>query len=367
MTLNKLALAPAGEVLTGTLGALNAVLGETVDALNYQSVSIQISGTWVGTITFYVSNDKVTWFGKTMYSTVNAPVGSSTGNNMFSADLGARYFRIAMTAYTSGSASINMAFSGAGYEMVQATQPVSGTVTVNGSVTANPNLVEQVETTTNLGASATYTGAARDMGTTVAARRTLLRPVISHTAGSTPGSLILQESTDGTTWRETRRSPIPSDSSYRSFEWPLHLRYYRLLFINGATAQTAFFLQTVATQGEGGTMDMKNNLSFLLSTTALTASQTFTGPVLDLGDNHTWDKIMARVNFGTASATCSVRLESSHDGTTWAYNAASVVTTTTADVLYVTRSVIERYHRIVVINGATAQASNQISVALVSL
>lgn len=361
MALNKLSLAPAGEVLTGTIGALNAVLGGAVDALNYQSVSIQITGTWSGTLTFQVSNDNVNWITKTMYSPSLNASATTTANNIFSADIGSRYFRAQMTSYASGTASVTIAFSGAGYETLRDTQPISG------SVTANPNLVEQVETSTNLGASATYTGAARDMGTTVATRRTLLRPVILHTAGNTPGSLVLQESTDGTTWRETRRAPIPSDASYRSFEWPLHLRYYRLLFINGATAQTAFFLQTVATQGEGGTMDMKNNLSFLLSTTALTASQTFTGPVLDLGDNHTWDKIIARVNLATASTTCSVRIESSHDGTTWAYNSASQVTTTTADVLYVTRTVVERYHRVVVVNGSTAQASNQITAALVSL
>ena len=360
MAINKIALATAGQEVTGSLGALNATL--QFDALNFQSVSLQISGTFVGTVTFEVSNDGVNWGQKAMVpSTMGGPVTTATGPGMWACDVGARYFRVRMSAYTSGSATITLEFSAASQSNNISTQ------TVSGSVTANPNLVEQAESTTNLAASATYTGASRDMGTTVAARRTLLRPMVMHNAGVNPGTLVLQESTNGSTWLETRRVPIPSDGSYRTFEWPLHLRYYRLLFINGATAQTGFFLQTVATQGEGGTMDAKSNLSFLLSTTALGASATFTSPTLDLGDNHIWNTVRARVNLATASTTATVRLESSHDGTIWTASAAGTVTTTAAGLIIFERPITERYLRIVVVNGSTAQASNQISLALISL
>lgn len=361
MTVNRLNMAPAGEVVTGALGAVNSSVGGAVDALNYQSASVQVAGTFVGTIVAQVSNDGVNWVTKQLISAAGGTVTSMTAATLAGADIGARYFRVLMTAWTSGSAAVTLEFSAASIANSLATQSVAGTIT------ANPNQVEQAETTANLAANGVYTGASRDMGTTVASRRTLLRPLIMHNAGTTPGTLVLEESTDGTTWRETRRTPVPSDASFRSFEWPLHLRYYRLRFINGAAAQTGFFLQTVAVQGEGGTMDAKNNLSFLLSTAALGAGATFTGPALDLGDNHIWDTVRARVNLGTASSTATVTIQSSHDGTTWANSPAAQATATTAGIVALERPITERYIRIVVTNGATAQASNQISLALVSL
>lgn len=353
---------PMAVVLTDTLNSLNDVAFGDYDALDYQSVYVQITGTYVATIAFEVSNDGVNWVAKNLVNAGSGLGSSTTTNNVFSGDIGARYFRVRMSAFTSGSATVTLAFS-----VMSQFNPI-GTQTVQGTVNANLyGVAEQAETTTNLAASATYTGATRDLGSTATGRTTLIRPVVLHTAGSNPGSLVLQESTDGTTWRETRRVPVPSDASYRTFEFPIHLRYYRFLFINGATAQTAFFLQAIRSQGEGGTMDAKSNLSFLLSTTALAASGTFTGPTLDLGDNHIWNTARARVNLGTASTTVTIRIESSHDGTTWAASAAGTTTTTAAGLVVLERPVTERYIRLVVVNGATAQASNQITLNLVSL
>ncbi len=244
----------------------------------------------------------------------------------------------------------------------------SGTQAISGTITATlAGVAEQTESSTNLAGGASYTGASRDAGSTASTRTTLIRPMVMHTAGLTPGTLILQESTDAATWRETRRVPIPSDSSYRSFEWPLHMRYYRLVFTNGATAQTGFYLHAVRSQGEGGTMDSHNNLNFLLSTTALGASSTFTGPTLDLGDNHIWSDVFARVNLGTASTTSTIRIESSTDGTIWTSVAADTISTTAAGLFTIQRPVLARYLRLVVVNGATLQASNQFSMTLLSL
>lgn len=350
-------------VLTDTLDSLNdTAFGTFMDALDYASVTIQVAGTWAGTISFQVSNDGVNWVSKNVVTATSGITSSTTSNNVFSTDIAARYFRAAMTAYTSGSATITAGFSTQSIANNIGTQSVSGTINANTS-----GVVEQAETSTNLAANATYTGGTRDLGTTVSTRSTLVRPMIMHTAGNTPGMLILQESTDGATWRETRRTPVPSDTSYRSFEWPVHMRYYRLLFTNGATAQTGFYLHAVRSQGEGGTMDAKNNLSFLLSTAALAASATFTSPTLDLGDNHIWDTVRARVNLGTASTTTTVTIQSSHDGTSWANSPAAQVQTTAAGIVSIERPITERYLRLVVVNGATTQASNQMTLALVSL
>lgn len=245
----------------------------------------------------------------------------------------------------------------------------SGTQAISGSVTAVVSGVsEQAETSTNLAANATYTGTSRDLGTTSSTRPTLIRPMVMHNAGLTPGTLILQESTDASTWRETRRTPVPSDSSYRTFEWPIHMRYYRLLFTNGATAQTGFYLHAVRVQGEAGTMDAKNNLSFLLSTTALSASGTFTSATLDLGDNHIWDMVRLRVHTDQASATDGIRIETSHDGTNWGYSVSGSLTKTAdARIVGIERPITERYIRLVVANGTTAQTFLRATLALVSL
>jgi hypothetical protein len=362
MALTKLGLAPAGEVISGTINALNGTVGAAVDGLNYQSVSVQISGTWAGTITFQVSNDGTNWVSRNMVSSLSVLAATTTSNNIFSSDIAARYFRAIFTAYTSGTATVTIDFGGASVSNNPATQAVSG------NLGATPRgVTESVETSTNLAAGATYTGASRDTSSDVAVRPTIIRPMVMHLAGQNHGTLILQESTDGTTWRETRRTPVPSDGSYYTFEWTLHLRYYRLLFINGATAQTGFYLHALRIQGDGGSIDARAMLSFLLSTAALGASATFTSPTLDLGDNHVWERARARVNLLTASSTATIRLESSHDGTVWAASAQGTATATTAGLIVIERPITERYLRVVVVNGSTAQSSNQIGVTLVSL
>lgn len=243
--------------------------------------------------------------------------------------------------------------------------------TVDGSVTATAvpaGLSEQAETTVTLAAGATYTGTTRDLGTNTGTRATLVRPVVMHTAGLVPGTLILQESTDGTTWRETRRSPIPSDTSYRSFEWPVHMRYYRFLFVNGGTAQTGFYLFSTRVQGEAGTMDAKSNLSFLLTTTALAASGTFTSAVLDLGDNHIFDVVRLRVHTDQATLANGARIETSHDGVNFGYALESAATKAAdARIVSLQRPITERYLRLVVENNTVAQTFLRGTLALISL
>lgn len=359
--------------VTGTITATSQTVAASIDGLS--DAVIYMYGTYAGTnLTFEQSFDSTngtdgTWFSvlaanQASASTFSTTTGTMTSNSSSSYAVsapGASFIRVRSTAYTSGT--LNVAIVG-----TTAARTLSVAANVNGSVsvTAMP-IVEQTESSTNLAANATYTGASRDTGSTVGTRQTLVRPLIMHNAGLDFGTLFLDESTDGTTWRTTRQVPIPSDGSYRSFEFPIHLRYYRWRFTNGPTAQTGFYLASRNVMSEGMTMDSKNNLSFLLSTTALASAGTFTSRTLDLGDNHIWGYVRARVNLGTASTTATVRLESSHDGTVWATSPQSTATSTVAGIVYMERPVVERYHRLVVVNGSTAQASNQISLSLVSL
>ena len=92
-----------------TLGALNATAAVTTE--DADEISISVTGTWVGTITFQVSNDNETWFDITLYKSdevdKKSATKSTTSNGLFYHPTGAfKQVRARMTSYTSGSASI---------------------------------------------------------------------------------------------------------------------------------------------------------------------------------------------------------------------------------------------------------------------
>lgn len=93
---------------TGSAGSLNADLIAAIDVGGYQSVEVQITGSWVGTITFQGSDDNSTFFSVNASDTsspLRGPVVSTAANGMFYVPLTFRYFRCRMTAYTSGTAN----------------------------------------------------------------------------------------------------------------------------------------------------------------------------------------------------------------------------------------------------------------------
>jgi len=98
-------LPPTLEV-TGSALALNADVIAATDVSAYRWVSLQLSGTWVGTVTFQSSNDNVTWV---LAQLINAAsFASTTGsvatvNTLVTGPIQARWFRARVTAYTSGT------------------------------------------------------------------------------------------------------------------------------------------------------------------------------------------------------------------------------------------------------------------------
>lgn len=137
MTLAQVVLSPSGEQITGTLQAVSDTVGAEIDAVNYQSVQVQIVGTFVGTIAFQVSNDGVNWATKQLISSTGASQTSTTAPSIAAGDISARYFRVLMTVYTSGQATAIIGFSGASQSNNIATQAVSGSLSVNGSGTGS--------------------------------------------------------------------------------------------------------------------------------------------------------------------------------------------------------------------------------------
>jgi hypothetical protein len=91
------------------------------------------------------------------------------------------------------------------------------------------------ETSTVLAAGATYTGASRDAGSTISNTRFVARAYASHA-----GTLRVDHSTDGTTWRRaTADIAVAADGVAEASVW-VTTRYHRVVFVNGATLQTAF-------------------------------------------------------------------------------------------------------------------------------
>lgn len=106
-------------VASGTLAVLNAVV--TSPALvGISTVSIQVTGTWAGTLTPYVSLDGTSYFALNSTGLLNTTTGAysatitSASQGIWQADIaGFKYFQLKETIYTSGTATIALKFSNA--------------------------------------------------------------------------------------------------------------------------------------------------------------------------------------------------------------------------------------------------------------
>ena len=75
------------------------------DTQGYQSISVQLYGTWAGTVSFYSSNDSSTWVPTAGYSAASggAPLVSTTTVGLYTLPCLGRYFKAQVTTYTSGT------------------------------------------------------------------------------------------------------------------------------------------------------------------------------------------------------------------------------------------------------------------------
>jgi hypothetical protein len=92
-----------------TAGALNADLVQSTDVSAYRAFSLQVTGTWVGTLSIQFSDDNGTWInaGTAVKDSTQTflTAGTLTSNAMVSGPILHRYLRVRMTAYTSGTAN----------------------------------------------------------------------------------------------------------------------------------------------------------------------------------------------------------------------------------------------------------------------
>lgn len=97
------------ELLALSAGALNADLVPSTDVSGYRWFALHVQGTFVGTLTFQGSNDGLDWRSIATQATSNpsnAFGSSATGQGIYVGPIhGFKYFRVRMTAYTSGTAT----------------------------------------------------------------------------------------------------------------------------------------------------------------------------------------------------------------------------------------------------------------------
>ncbi len=156
--------APLPQTFT-TGGASNICV---LDTTGYNSISLQLVGTFAGTVSFFWSNDKETWVAASGSSATAplVPITTATATGLFVFPVMGTYFRAAVTAYTSGlfttivalrqqQAPLNQATAPVNMATIAGTAPVTGGVAgmlaVGGNIaigsapTANPILVGGVD------------------------------------------------------------------------------------------------------------------------------------------------------------------------------------------------------------------------------
>jgi hypothetical protein len=222
---------------------------------------------------------------------------------------------------------------------------VMNTPTVNANLLANGTYF--TETSTALAANGLYPGTVHDNGATSGFNR--FRVVVSANAGFGHGHLILEQSTDNVTFRETHRLPVPSDGGYYTYDFAWNMRYIRVKFQNGAVLQTSLFIQAIGIREDGG-MDYQQTPSFTHSTTALGISGVFTGVTLNTGSQNSYLMHKALVYTDQAG---TLQMQQSRDGVTWRTTQTVAVPAATATVI--ADPLICQYCRVLYTNGATAQ------------
>lgn len=108
----------------------------------------------------------------------------------------------------------------------------------NGLVIIEPNHIStDNSTTTPLGIGATFTGTSED----ITNYAVMFINVYSNVASATDG-LCIEFSTDGTNW-DTSECYTIAAATYKTFSVQCATKYFRIVYTNGAVAQTSFRLQ----------------------------------------------------------------------------------------------------------------------------
>lgn len=225
-----------------------------------ETVRVQVTGTWTGTIASEISIDGgTTWFAQGLHQgayTTSTFFGNFVGGGSIT---GATNFRMRATATITGTATVKIIESlNTNSVYVANAAPAGNVVSLLNSSTAT------------LTSGSVFTGSGED----VANFSEMRISVISNVASATDG-LSIQQSPDNTNWDITDVYTIAAATG-KTFVVPRQARYFRVVYTNGGTNQTSFRLQSIlnrtasspssnrASDGYTNETDLEQNQVFLM-------------------------------------------------------------------------------------------------------
>jgi hypothetical protein len=246
--------------------AINTVL-LTVDLFRHQSVAIQCRsmGT-TGAVTPEWSNDGTVWTTATIWTAVGATATTFNAAGMWVLPRHGRYLRLRLsTATTAGTTTIDAVACPTPFVPWYATQTVQGTVNANATAVASNVRMGYVgfagiwydDSSTALGAAATFTGTSRDLTTVATATAFNTATAYPHelrvsAESDVTGTLWLEVSRDNTNWRRVKSvatTAVTGGGFYAEIIHQPSWRYARVGYTNGAGAQARFTIGTILNAG----------------------------------------------------------------------------------------------------------------------
>lgn len=234
------------------------------DAGAFASAAIQIvasAGITAGAIIFEQTNDASSTTGVALdveeMGVINAnpfvaaiTIAAST-RRMFMVSITARYIRVRIsTAFTGGTVQAIAQFMTQPYAApsINVQQATAANLLTTATISGSPTVVAQDnifwnDSTTAQAAGATLTGTARDVGVAAAAVHRYSAFNASAFA-DVAGTLRIECSNDNTTWRRASPDTAVAANAVVTLSVPVMTRYYRAVYVNGGTIQTAFMLNT---------------------------------------------------------------------------------------------------------------------------
>jgi hypothetical protein len=238
---------------TGSVTSAAVAVTASTAGFNGGSFHVTSAGTTC-TITYEQSNDNATWVALPVISLAAAnavPALTTTAAGLYGFATSAAYVRARVSTYGSGTVAVTLAqkrqaspvsgLSLAGGSSALGSVSVTGTATVGGTTNTGTGFTDS---TTALGASATFTGTGR--ATTTSSQYAYFHAVAY---ADQSGTLFIDQSLDsGTTYQ-----PVVSQAVTASAPAQLTAKItgafaattlYRVRYVNGAAAQTTFRLSS---------------------------------------------------------------------------------------------------------------------------
>ena len=219
-----------GASATYTSSAINAAAATT--SLNVYSMAVSVSvqhkaGLTPGHLVFEIGTETSSTAPTVWYPQFVVPIASHDSWQTFTFPLTARYYRVRFINGATPQTSFRLA-----------------TMTLFNGALGNdltfPDYISLPLSVTALSASGVFTGPTLDFGESNWIYKTLTASVFADQASATDGFQI-QSSRTGATWRTVAKATVAANSPV-DLVATLNFRYARVVYTNGATANTTFEL-----------------------------------------------------------------------------------------------------------------------------